>query len=135
SGVSPSEYDYDLVVIGGGSGGLACAKEAARLGKKVACLDFVKPSVMGSKWGLGGTCVNVGCIPKKLMHQEAGGVAGEEGKRSVTHDWEVMVQGVQNYIKGLNFKYRTDLRSKGVEYINALGRLQDAHTIVATDKN
>lgn len=69
SGVSPSEYDYDLVVIGGGSGGLACAKEAARLGKKVACLDFVKPSVMGSKWGLGGTCVNVGCIPKKLMHQ------------------------------------------------------------------
>ncbi|CBN76987.1 Thioredoxin reductase [Ectocarpus siliculosus] len=164
SGVSPSEYDYDLVVIGGGSGGLACAKEAARLGKKVACLDFVKPSVMGSKWGLGGTCVNVGCIPKKLMHQaallaghakdapffgwpagpegedgsrleEAGGVAGGEGKRSVTHDWEVMVQGVQNYIKGLNFKYRTDLRSKGVEYINALGRLQDAHTVVATDKN
>ncbi|CAB1100645.1 unnamed protein product [Ectocarpus sp. CCAP 1310/34] len=162
--VSPSEYDYDLVVIGGGSGGLACAKEAARLGKKVACLDFVKPSVMGSKWGLGGTCVNVGCIPKKLMHQAAllaghasdapffgwpagpegedgsrseedGGVAGGEGKRSVTHDWEVMVQGVQNYIKGLNFKYRTDLRSKGVEYINALGRLQDVHTVVATDKN
>ncbi len=63
------DYDYDLVVIGGGSGGLACAKEAARLGQRVACLDFVKPSGMGSKWGLGGTCVNVGCIPKKLMHQ------------------------------------------------------------------
>ena len=64
-----AEYDYDLVVIGGGSGGLACAKEAARLGQRVACLDFVKPSAMGSQWGLGGTCVNVGCIPKKLMHQ------------------------------------------------------------------
>lgn len=64
-----ADYDYDLVVIGGGSGGLACAKEAARLGQRVACLDFVKPSPMGSKWGLGGTCVNVGCIPKKLMHQ------------------------------------------------------------------
>lgn len=63
------DYNYDLVVIGGGSGGLACAKEAARLGQRVACLDFVKPSGMGSKWGLGGTCVNVGCIPKKLMHQ------------------------------------------------------------------
>lgn len=63
------EYDYDLIVIGGGSGGLACAKEAVALGAKVACLDYVKPSPRGTKWGLGGTCVNVGCIPKKLMHQ------------------------------------------------------------------
>ena len=62
-------YEYDLVVIGGGSGGLACAKEAAQFGAKVAVLDFVKPSPQGTKWGLGGTCVNVGCIPKKLMHQ------------------------------------------------------------------
>lgn len=61
-------YEYDLVVIGGGSGGLACAKEAAQHGAKVAVLDFVKPSPQGTKWGLGGTCVNVGCIPKKLMH-------------------------------------------------------------------
>ena len=53
------EYDYDLVVLGGGSGGMAAAKEAASLGAKVACLDFVKPSPAGSKWGLGGTCVNV----------------------------------------------------------------------------
>lgn len=66
-----SDY-YDLVVVGGGSGGLACAKEAARLGQRVACLDFVKPSPAGTKWGLGGTCVNVGCIPKKLMHQVTG---------------------------------------------------------------
>lgn len=56
-------------MIGGGSGGLACAKEAAQFGAKVAVLDFVKPSPQGTKWGLGGTCVNVGCIPKKLMHQ------------------------------------------------------------------
>lgn len=66
---SVSAYEFDLVVIGGGSGGLACAKEAAKLGQRVACLDYVKPSPKGSKWGLGGTCVNVGCIPKKLMHQ------------------------------------------------------------------
>ena len=44
---------------------------AGALGAKVACLDFVKPSPIGTKWGLGGTCVNVGCIPKKLMHQAA----------------------------------------------------------------
>lgn len=62
-------------MIGGGSGGLAAAKEAASLGAKVALADFVKPSPIGSKWGLGGTCVNVGCIPKKLMHLSA--VVGE----------------------------------------------------------
>ena len=50
----PGEYDYDCVVIGGGSGGLACSKEVAKLGKKVACLDFVKPTPIGTKWGLGG---------------------------------------------------------------------------------
>jgi thioredoxin reductase (NADPH) len=44
-------YDYDLVVIGGGSGGMAAAKEAASLGAKVACLDFVKPSPKGTTWG------------------------------------------------------------------------------------
>ena len=46
-------YDYDLVVIGGGSGGMAAAKEATRFGATVACLDFVKPSPAGSTWGLG----------------------------------------------------------------------------------
>lgn len=69
-----STNNYDLLVIGGGSGGLACSKravlEAKKRGKniKVGVLDFVTPSPRGTKWGLGGTCVNVGCIPKKLMH-------------------------------------------------------------------
>ena len=51
---APPAYEYDLLVIGGGSGGLACAKEAAKLGKKVALLDFVTPSPLGTAWGLGG---------------------------------------------------------------------------------
>lgn len=59
------------MVIGGGSGGLAAAKEAVGLNAKVAVLDYVTPSPLGTTWGLGGTCVNVGCIPKKLMHQAA----------------------------------------------------------------
>lgn len=63
-----TEEEFDFFVIGGGSGGLACAKQAAKLGAKVGLADFVKPSPHGTSWGLGGTCVNVGCIPKKLMH-------------------------------------------------------------------
>ena len=62
------EYDYDLIVIGGGSGGMACSKAAAALGAKVALFDYVKPSSQGTTWGLGGTCVNVGCVPNKLCH-------------------------------------------------------------------
>jgi thioredoxin reductase (NADPH) len=58
-----------MIILGGGSGGLASAKAAGKTGQlKVALADFVKPSPIGTKWGLGGTCVNVGCIPKKLMH-------------------------------------------------------------------
>lgn len=57
-----------MFVIGGGSGGLACSKESAMLGRKVALADFVVPNFAGKSWGLGGTCVNVGCVPKKMMH-------------------------------------------------------------------
>ena len=60
-----------MFVIGGGSGGISAARHAALAGKRVAMADFVKPSPAGSKWGLGGTCVNVGCIPKKMMHYAA----------------------------------------------------------------
>uniref|UniRef100_A0A668ARN5 Thioredoxin reductase 2 n=1 Tax=Myripristis murdjan TaxID=586833 RepID=A0A668ARN5_9TELE len=105
------KYEYDLVVIGGGSGGLACSKEAAQLGQKVAVLDYVEPSVKGTKWGLGGTCVNVGCIPKKLMHQAALlGTAVKDAKKygwqisePVSHDWATMAEGVQNHVRSLNW--------------------------------
>ena len=58
-------FDVDILVIGGGSGGLALAREAASQSAKVLLFDYVSPSPRGSKWGIGGTCVNVGCIPKK----------------------------------------------------------------------
>lgn len=133
-------YDYDLVVIGGGSGGLACSKEAQKLGAKVAVLDFVKPSPLGTKWGLGGTCVNVGCIPKKLMHTAAlMGEFGEHAKSygwkngSSTHDWETMRENVQNHIKGLNFGYRVQLREAGVTYLNKLGKFISPNQLECTD--
>ncbi|KAJ6656519.1 hypothetical protein lerEdw1_003644 [Lerista edwardsae] len=129
--------EYDLLVIGGGSGGLACAKEASQFGKKVAVLDYVDPSPKGSKWGLGGTCVNVGCIPKKLMHQAA--LLGSSLKdaqhygwnisQPVYHDWSVMAKAVQNHVKSLNWGHRVQLQDKKVKYFNLKGSFVDAHTI------
>mmetsp|Transcript_94668 Transcript_94668/g.203226 ORF Transcript_94668/g.203226 Transcript_94668/m.203226 type:complete len:485 (-) Transcript_94668:210-1664(-) len=128
-------YDYDLFVIGGGSGGLAAAKAAADLGAKVAVADFVKPSPAGTTWGLGGTCVNVGCIPKKLMHisslyretqMDAHGI-GWETKSS--HSWEEMITKVDNYIKSLQWGSKTELRTKSVKYYNAFATFADPHTV------
>jgi thioredoxin reductase (NADPH) len=134
-------FDYDLVVIGGGSGGLACSKEAQKLGAKVAVLDYVKPSPAGSKWGLGGTCVNVGCIPKKLMHHAA--ILGDAAKDAKgygwtnldagKHDWTTLRQNVQDHIKGLNFSYRVQLREAGVTYLNKLGKFTGPTTMELTD--
>lgn len=137
-------YDYDLVVLGGGSGGLACAKEAVQHGAKVAVLDFVKPTPIGTSWGLGGTCVNVGCIPKKLMHQaallgeaihESSSYGWKLNAQEVKPDWNELTQAVQNHVKSVNWVTRVDLRDKKVEYINGLGSFKDPHTIIATMKN
>lgn len=60
--------EFDLFVIGGGSGGIQAANTAAKYGAKVGIADYVQPTPLGNTWGIGGTCVNVGCIPKKLFH-------------------------------------------------------------------
>uniref|UniRef100_A0AAQ5XDE4 Thioredoxin-disulfide reductase n=1 Tax=Amphiprion ocellaris TaxID=80972 RepID=A0AAQ5XDE4_AMPOC len=130
-------YDYDLIVIGGGSGGLACSKEAANLGKKVMVLDYVVPTPKGTTWGLGGTCVNVGCIPKKLMHQTAmlatamqdARKFGWEFDETVKHNWETMKTAVNNYIGSLNWGYRVALRDKNVNYVNAYAEFIEPHKI------
>ncbi|CAM4619466.1 hypothetical protein PO909_006287 [Leuciscus waleckii] len=141
-GEASEVYDYDLIVIGGGSGGLASSKEAAALGKKVMVLDYVVPTPKGTTWGLGGTCVNVGCIPKKLMHQTAllGTAIGDARKfgwefgDQVTHNWETMRTAVNNYIGSLNWGYRVSLRDKNVNYVNAYAEFVEPHKIKATNK-
>jgi thioredoxin reductase (NADPH) len=149
SAAPPKSKHFDLLVIGGGSGGLAASKAAAELGKRVAVCDFVTPSPQGTKWGLGGTCVNVGCIPKKLMHHAAllgeaqqdsrwyGWRAADEDGISceVDHDWERLVQSVQNYVKSMNFAYKAQCRTNDVDYFDAFARFVDPHTVEATTRD
>ncbi|XP_027431099.1 thioredoxin reductase 2, mitochondrial isoform X5 [Zalophus californianus] len=134
--------DYDLLVIGGGSGGLACAKEAAQLGKKVAVVDYVEPSPQGTRWGLGGTCVNVGCIPKKLMHQAAllGGMIQDAPHygwaiQPVLHDWRTMAEAVQNHVKSLNWGHRVQLQDRKVKYFNIKACFVNEHTVCGVAKD
>lgn len=153
NGQCKDKFDYDLVVIGGGSGGLASSKEAVKYGKRVALIDFVKPTPKGTTWGIGGTCVNVGCIPKKLMHEAAlqaeqanelhyYGWTLSDGKPISTHgknanmkfNWEELVERIQNNIKSSNWKYRVELREKKVEYINAYAKFVDKHTLELENK-
>lgn len=134
---------FDLIVVGGGSGGLAAAKEAAKLhpDKKVLCLNYVTPSLKGTKWGLGGTCVNVGCIPKKLMHHAGsiGGLLHKDAKQygwngveAATHSWSTMKGLISDYINSLNFAYGVGLRSAGVTYANALGTFEGPNQLSYT---
>ncbi|CAE7036234.1 SEP1 [Symbiodinium sp. CCMP2592] len=144
----PGAYDFDLFVLGGGSGGCAAALEAARdKTKKIAVADFVKPSPQGTTWGVGGTCVNVGCIPKKLMHiaatkkEDIHDLASygfrqksDGGVVDVTHDWQEMCKGIQGYIKeSLNQGMLDGFEANGIKYYNKYAALKDRHTIQLDD--
>lgn len=74
----------------------------------------------GTTWGLGGTCVNVGCIPKKLYHHAAsfGKALGHAKKygwnvnENVTHDWGSLQSSIASYIRSLNWGHRVQLKQK-----------------------
>lgn len=133
------------MVIGGGSGGLACAQEASKFlhPNRVALIDYVTPTLQNTVWGLGGTCVNVGCIPKKLMHHAS--LIGETldyaksygwySEMRPIHNWNILVSGIQDYIHSLNWGYRGKLREKKVDYLNAFARFVDQHTVECSAKS
>ncbi|MEO8716319.1 MAG: glutathione-disulfide reductase [Acetobacteraceae bacterium] len=119
--------DFDLFVIGGGSAGVRCARIAAGHGARVGIAEE-------RFWG--GTCVNVGCVPKKLLVQagEYGGFADDAAGfgwtiRKGPHDWAKLIAAKDAEIARLNATYRRLLDTAGARIFDARARLLDAHTL------
>jgi glutathione reductase (NADPH) len=122
-----SNQVFDLISIGGGSGGLACAQRAAEYGAKAAVIESHR---------LGGTCVNVGCVPKKVMWNAAGVAlsladAGDYGfdVQVGDNDWSVLKRKRDAYILRLNGIYARNLAAKGVTHVQGVARFIDARTV------
>ena len=120
-------YDYDLFVIGAGSGGVRAARMAASMGVKVAVAEDRH---------IGGTCVNVGCVPKKLFvyasqfgeeFEQAAGFGWQVGSRQF--NWATLRDNKNAEIERLNGIYRNLLSNSGCELIEGRATLKDAHTV------
>ena len=129
-----TQYDYDLFVIGGGSGGVRAGRVAASLGKRVAIAE---------EYRFGGTCVIRGCVPKKLFvyasqfpehFEDAAGYGWTVGERSF--DWKTLIANKDREIDRLEGLYRKGLDNAGATIIDSRAILEDAHTvrIVAEDR-
>jgi glutathione reductase (NADPH) len=118
---SSDGFDFDYFVIGAGSGGIASARRAATYGAKVAVAEFQR---------LGGTCVNVGCVPTKVMWNAASIAEtvhdmrhyGFSGVEQVRFDWGALKQARDKYIERLNGIYERNLDGSGVTRINGFAK-------------
>ncbi|WNO07541.1 glutathione-disulfide reductase [Teredinibacter sp. KSP-S5-2] len=127
-------FDYDYLVIGAGSGGVRSARIAASLGAKVAIIEDLY---------LGGTCVNVGCVPKKLFvyasefseeFAAAQGFGWSQFESQPKLDWAKLRDNKSNEIQRLNGVYEKILASAGVEIISGTGVIQGAHDVKVGDR-
>ena len=119
--------EYDFIVIGGGSGGLAAAKRAAGYGAKTAIVERDR---------LGGTCVNRGCVPKKVMFNAASIAEMLRDARGYGFDveapavrWVDLKRARDAFVERLNQIYRRGLVTAGVEEIAGEARFLDSHTV------
>src|SRR5471032_305381 len=123
-----AKYDYDLFVIGAGSGGVRAARLAALSGARVAVAEEHR---------VGGTCVIRGCIPKKFMvyasevthHLQMARDFGWEGCETPTFNWPTFLERKDVEIARLSGIYARNLANAGAELIHARAELRDAHTI------
>ncbi|KAJ2653676.1 Glutathione reductase [Coemansia sp. RSA 1250] len=114
--MAPISRLFDFIVIGGGSGGMACARRAASYGAKVAVIE--------DRGRLGGTCVNVGCVPKKVMFNGASIMEAIEDAKHYgisvekpAFDWGFLKHARDEYVKRLNGIYERNLGKENVEYV------------------
>src|SRR5579883_757855 len=126
------KYDRDLIIIGGGSGGLRAAARAAGKGVRVMLVEQDR---------LGGTCVIRGCVPKKLFVQASrysDAFIDGEGfgwhKAKPTFDWETLVQNTAAEIARLEGSYTQRLQSLGVEIIHSRGIVTGPHEVTLAHK-
>lgn len=119
---------YDFIVLGGGSGGLAAARRAAEHGARVAVFEPAR---------LGGTCVNVGCVPKKVMwtaaqFSHALAEAASYGFQIdvLGHDWAALKHGRDAYVARLNRIYEENLGRESIDWIRSAGRFRGPGEIV-----
>jgi glutathione reductase (NADPH) len=122
-----SDQAFDLISVGGGSGGLACAQRAAEYGAKAAVIEPHR---------LGGTCVNVGCVPKKVMWNAASVAlsltdANDYGFNVTVgdNDWAALKRKRDAYVLRLNGIYERNLAAKGVAYVRGAARFLDKNTV------
>ncbi len=120
-------FDYDLFVIGTGSGGAATAKQSASYGKRVAIAE---------QETIGGTCINRGCIPKKFIVYAAdfalnNQVASSYGWDNVggTFDWSRLIKAVQKQVEKRNNSYKQQFQKAGIELLKGKATFIDPHTI------
>ncbi|MDH7793275.1 glutathione-disulfide reductase [Ochrobactrum sp. AN78] len=122
-----ASYDYDLFVIGGGSGGVRAGRLAGAMGKKVG---------LAEEYRMGGTCVIRGCVPKKLFvyasqfpehFEDAAGYGWDVGKS--TFDWKKLIDAKDKEITRLEGLYRKGLENSKVEIFASRAELIDEHTI------
>ncbi|MEA5595301.1 glutathione-disulfide reductase [Rivularia sp. UHCC 0363] len=125
-------YDYDLFIMGAGSAGAAAAKKAASLGVRVAVAE---------QESLGGTCLNRGCIPKKLIVYAAdfalhNKFATDYGwsKSSSHFDWTQFIHSVNKHIDSINRSYQEKFEEKGITLIRGHATFVDAHTIAIDER-
>jgi glutathione reductase (NADPH) len=127
-----AEYDFDLFAIGGGSGGVRATRASARYGARAA---------LAEERALGGTCVNVGCIPKKLLvyashfredFADARGYGWTPGEASF--DWATLIANKDREIQRLNQIYAGLLDQAGVTRIEGRAHLIDPHTVAVGER-